>query len=103
MIKLLVFDKETFNEILKEHNIKSVFLIKQSKKNYELGTIQHEARFTAAFVNTIVMFVISSKVTSMDDEESIKQISEEFEEEVNRIIEYLTVNNLSVRAGVYLE
>lgn len=103
MIKLLVFDKETFNEVVKEHNIKNVFLIKQTKKNYDLLTIQHEAKFTAAFVNTIVMLIINSKVASIDDEESIKQITDEFEQEVNRIIEYFTANNLNIREGVYLE
>lgn len=103
MTTLVTLNKEPFVEVCKEHDVKLVFVMKQTRKNLESGTAQHEARFTAAYGNIIVVLVILSEVFDVDNNEKAQKITETFEKEVQETISFFLNNGLNVREGVWIQ
>lgn len=103
MPTLITMNKETFVEVCKEHNVKLVFLLKQTRKNYDLLTAQHEAKFTASYINNVVVFTIVSEAFNMENKEKAEKVTEEFERELQEAVSYMLNNGLSIREGVWVE
>jgi len=96
---IIVLDFDVFLELAKKEN-DVVFVLKQTKKNYETGTIQFEVKFSAIYKNQPLVFSLLSNAYSFEDKD-LDKYAKDFEKQVDDLIDKAS-SVINVREGVIL-